>query len=57
MGRDENRSQRPGRCGTCRMFPGNAINCPDNTRKGMRKVYYNDYGKDHCGNYTEAVQG
>jgi len=39
------------------MFPGNAINCPDNTRKGMRKVYYNDYGKDHCGNYTEAVQG
>lgn len=44
---------KPGRCGTCKTFPGNKKRCPQNTRAKMTNVYANDYGKGHCLNYHE----
>jgi len=40
----------PGRCGTCKKFPGNGNKCKNCTvPRGL--TYGNDYGKGMCGNY------
>lgn len=46
----------PGRCGTCKRFPGEGKVCHHDTLK-RDSVRSNDYGKDKCKNYekTEVV--
>lgn len=37
----------PGRCGLCKLFPGNGIKCKNDT-KNRGKIYANDYKCDNC---------
>jgi hypothetical protein len=52
----------PGRCGTCKKFPGNNKKCSCYVYRGSdgimkvsrdRFTYANDYGKGTCLNYEE----
>ena len=58
---EQGRGQVPGRCGTCKHFPGNAKDCSKlkylvgHVQVVNMKRYANDYGDKTCENYSKVI--